>query len=163
MTMKLYEIDRQLERLLDLDTERAVDTETGEILTAEEIDQLQMDRLEKIEGCLLVIKNKDYEAKCIGEEIKKLTERKRVLENKAQWLRGYVANSLNGEKFATARVAASFRMSESVEVTCAPELLPQEYVTVTLKPALTPLKEALKNGAEIAGVQIVTKQNLQVK
>ena len=41
--MKLYEIDQQLERLLELDTERMVDTETGEILTAEDIDKLQMD------------------------------------------------------------------------------------------------------------------------
>ena len=163
MTMKLYEIDRQLERLLELDTERMVDSETGEILTAEEIDQLNMDRLEKIEGCLLVIKNKEAEAEAIQAEIKKLQERKKTLDNKVQWIRGYVANSLNGEKFKTARVAVSYRKSESVEVTCAPEMLPQEFITVTLKPALTPLKEALKNGAEIAGVQIVTKNNLQVK
>lgn len=163
MELKLYEIDRQLERLVELDTERMVDTETGEILSVEALEQLQMDRLEKIEGCLLVVKNKEAEAEAIQAEIDKLTARKKKLTNKAQWLRGYVANSLNGEKFATARVAASFRTSESVEVTCAPELLPQEYIKVTLSPDKTSLKEALKNGAEIAGVQIVTKQNLQVK
>ena len=52
--MKLYEMNQQLERLLELDTERMVDTETGEILTAEDIDQLKIDRVEKIEGCLVV-------------------------------------------------------------------------------------------------------------
>ena len=72
--MKLYEIDQQLERLLELDTERMVDTETGEILTAEDIDKLQMDRAEKIEGCLLVIKNKLAEADAIDVEMKKLTD-----------------------------------------------------------------------------------------
>lgn len=162
MTMKLYEIDRQLERLVELDTERMVDTETGEILSVEALEQLQMDRLEKIEGCLLVIKNKEAASESIDKEIKKLQRRKKTLDNKVKWLRSYVANSLNGEKFETARVVVSYIKSESVEVTCAPEQLPKEYVTVTLKPALTPLKEAIKNGAEIAGVQIVTKQNLQV-
>lgn len=74
--MKLYEINQQLERLLELDTERMVDTETGEILTAEDIDQLKMDRVEKIEGCLVVYKNKMAETAAIEEEIKRLTERK---------------------------------------------------------------------------------------
>ena len=89
--MKLYEINQQLERLLELDTERMVDTETGEILTAEDIDQLKMDRVEKIEGCLVVYKNKMAETAAIEEEIKRLTERKATLKNKAQWLKGYVA------------------------------------------------------------------------
>ena len=87
--MKLYEINQQLERLLELDTERMVDTETGEILTAEDIDQLKMDRVEKIEGCLVVYKNKMAETAAIEEEIKRLTERKATLKNKAEWLKGY--------------------------------------------------------------------------
>lgn len=78
--MKLYEINQQLERLLELDTERMVDTETGEILTAEDIDQLKMDRVEKIEGCLVVYKNKMAETAAIEEEIKRLTERKSHLK-----------------------------------------------------------------------------------
>ena len=87
--MKLYEINQQLERLLELDTERMVDTETGEILTAEDIDQLKIDRVEKIEGCLVVYKNKMAETAAIEEEIKRLTERKATLKNKAEWLKGY--------------------------------------------------------------------------
>ena len=67
--MKLYEINQQLERLLELDTERMVDTETGEILTAEDIDQLKMDRVEKIEGCLVVYKNKMAETAASEEEM----------------------------------------------------------------------------------------------
>ena len=80
--MKLYEINQQLERLLELDTERMVDTETGEILTAEDIDQLKMDRVEKIEGCLVVYKNKMEETAAIEEEIKRMKERKETLKNK---------------------------------------------------------------------------------
>ena len=161
--MRLYDIDQQLERLLELDTERMVDAETGEILTAEEIDKLQMDRAEKIEGCLLVIKNKQAEAEAIDAEIKRLTERKRTLTNKEKWLREYVATSLNGEKFSTARVTVSYRKSESVEVTCAPENLPELFRKTTYSPDKTNLKKALKDGVEIAGVQLVTKLNLQIK
>ncbi len=161
--MKLYEIDQQLQRLLELDTERMVDAETGEILTAEEIDKLQMDRTEKIEGCLLVIKNKAAEAEAIDAEIKRLTERKRILNNKEKWLREYVAQSLAGEKFTTARVAVSYRKSESVEVTCPPNELPENYCKLSYTADKTSLKKALKDGIEIAGVQLVVKLNMQIK
>lgn len=161
--MKLYEINEQLERLLELDTERMVDTETGEILSAEQINELMMAREEKIEGCLLVIKNKEYEAECIAAEIKKLTERKRALENKAKWLRGYVSNSLNGEKFSTARVAVTYRKGEKVEITCPTTELPENYRTIKYDPDRIALKEALKNGEEIDGVQLVTTLNMQIK
>lgn len=161
--MKLYEINAQLARLVELDTERLVDTETGEILTIEALEQLQMDRAEKIEGCLLVIKNKTAEAEAIDMEIKRLSERKKALENKVKWIREYVGYSLNGEKFSTARVAVSYRKSESVEITCATDELPEEFRKITYTPDKTNLKKALKDGAEIPGVQLVTKNNMQIK
>lgn len=85
--MKLYEIDQQLERLMELDTDRMVDPETGEILTDEDIDELQMDRVAKIEGCLLGYKNKVAEAAAIDEEIKRLTVRKKAAAHTAEWLK----------------------------------------------------------------------------
>ncbi len=164
MTMKLYEIDRQLERLVELDTERMVDTETGEILTVEALAELQMDRLEKIEGCLLVIKNKEAEAEAIQAEIDKLTARKKKLDKKAQWLRGYVTNSLNGEKFETARVSVWFKPSTKVEVTCSIDTLPEIYrkETITYSPDKKALKQALEQGIVITGVQIVKNSNIQI-
>lgn len=159
----LYEIDQQLERLLMLDTERLVDTETGEILTAEEVDKLQMDRATKIEGCLLFAKNMDAEAEMIKKEIDNQTARMKACKKKADWTKEYVANSLQGEKFSTARVAVTYRKSESVEVTCSADALPQGFYKVAYTPDKVALKQALKAGENIAGVQLVTKSNMQIK
>lgn len=162
--MKLYEINQQLERLLELDTERMVDTETGEILTAEDIDQLKMDRVEKIEGCLVVYKNKMAETAAIEEEIKRLTERKATLKNKAEWLKGYVAYALKGEKFETPKGAVSYKKSESVEITDK-EKLPTEFlrVVISTSPDKAAIKAAIKAGSKIDGAQVVEHQNVQIK
>lgn len=160
--MKLYEINQQLERLLELDTERMVDVETGEILTAEDVDKLKMDRNEKIEGCLLVAKNKQAEAEAIDAEIKRLADRKRILQNKAVWLQKYVEGSLNGELFATSKVAVTYRKSEAVEVLDVDKLT-VEYTKTTIAPDKTAIKKAIKAGLKVDGAQLVERVNMLVK
>lgn len=162
--MKLYEINSQLERLLMLDTERAVDTETGEILTAEEVDQLQMDRNEKIENCLLFSKNMNAEADAIKVEIDKLTARMKACKNKADWAREYVQNTLHGEKFKTARVAVSYGKTKSVHISFEDmALLPETYRKVKYEADKTALKKAIEGGAVIDGVEIVEKQTMRIR
>lgn len=162
--MKLYEIDSQLERLLMLDTERAVDTETGEILTTEEIDQLLMDRNEKIENCLLFVKNMRAEAKALKEEIDKLTARMKACNNKAEWTKEYAQNALHGEKFKTARVSVSYGKTKSVHINFDDmSLLPEEYQKVKYEADKTALKKALEGGAVIDGVEIVEKPTMTIK
>lgn len=161
--MKLYEIDQQLERLLELDTERMVDTETGEILTAEDIDKLHMDRAAKLEGCMLGYKNKTAEAAAIDEEIKKLTARKKAATTKAEWLKNYVQNSLAGEAFSTPRATVKYSKSKSVEVTCPASELPPDWCRITVAPDKVALKKALEDGEKITGVQLVENLNMQIK
>lgn len=163
--MKLYEIDQQLERLLELDTERMVDTETGEILTAEDIDQLQMDRAEKIEGCLVVYKNKSAEAAALDEEIKQLTARKKAVTSKMAWLKSYVQNSLAGETFSTTRAIVKYSKSKSVEVSCPASELPSDWcrTVTTISPDKVALKKALEAGEKITGVELIEHINMQIK
>lgn len=160
--MKLYDIDRQLERLLELDTERMVDTETGEILTAEAVNELHIEREAKIEGCICFYKAQKAEADALDAEIKKLTARKKAATNKMDWIKNYVAASLNGETFKTARATARYRKSTSVEVACKPEELPEKFQKVTIDADKKALKEALDNGENITGVTIVTNNNIQL-
>ena len=58
--MTLYEIDKAI-----LDFEFEVDEESGEILNASELDELQMARDDKIEGISLWIKNLEAEKEAI--------------------------------------------------------------------------------------------------
>ena len=72
---KLYEIQDDLAKIIEVGADRYIDGETGEIISKEDFDNLQMEWSAKIEGVALGYKNEDAEAKAIKEEIDKLTER----------------------------------------------------------------------------------------
>ena len=91
----LYEIDQAI---LD-----CVDMETGEILDAERLDALQMEREQKLEGVALWVKDLKAEAEAVKAEADKLTARKKALDNKIESIKTWLAAALNGEKLKTAR------------------------------------------------------------
>lgn len=160
--MNLYDMNAQIEEL----SERLVNTETGEIDEAvmKELDELNMARDEKLEGCGIVIKN--LAAECIGlkVEIDALKERMSSKERRMDNMMRYVDNNLRGEKFETSKVAFSYRKSQSVDVVNE-DAVPDElcrYET-TRKPVKTEIKKLLKNGEEVPGCVLVEKNNLNIK
>lgn len=164
MALKLYEINEQLESLLMLDSGNYVDLNTGEVLTKEAVDELQLEREVKIENCLLFVKNMNAEAEMIKAEIDNLTARMKVCKNKAEWCKNYVANELAGEKFKTAKVSVTYRKSEAVEL--QGEILDVPYQYLKYKaPELdkTAVKNAIKMGADVPGCVLVERQNIVIK
>ena len=162
--MKLYEIVEQLESLLMLESGNFVDESTGEILTKEAVDELEMAKEEKIENCLLFAKNMSAEAEMIDAEIKKLTARKKACENKADWCKDYVKSVLNGEKFKTARVAVSYTKRQKIEFTGAIIDVPSEFLR--FKEAelnKVAVMAALKEGRAVPGCQLVENVSMTIK
>lgn len=157
--MNLYEIKQEFEKAI----EECVDMETGEIINPTRLDELNMVLTDKRENVALYIKNLSAEAKAIDEEAKNLTNRKRVLNNKVEGLKKYLADNLEGHKFETAKVVVSFRRSEQLEINSI-EHIPTEYL-ISQEPKIdkVALKKSIKQGAVINGVQIITKQNIQIK
>ena len=157
--MNLYEIKQEFEKAI----EECVDIETGEIINPTRLDELNMVLTDKRENVALYIKNLSAEAKAIDEEAKNLTNRKRVLNNKVEGLKKYLADNLEGHKFETAKVVVSFRKSEQLEINSI-EHIPTEYL-ISQEPKIdkVALKKSIKQGAVINGVQIITKQNIQIK
>ena len=157
--MNLYEIKQEFEKAI----EECVDMETGEIINPARLDELNMVLTDKRENVALYIKNLSAEAKAIDEEAKNLTNRKRVLNNKVEGLKKYLADNLEGHKFETAKVVVSFRKSEQLEINSI-EHIPTEYL-ISQEPKIdkVALKKSIKQGIEINGVQIITKQNIQIK
>lgn len=157
--MNLYEIKQEFEKAI----EECVDMETGEIINPTCLDELNMVLTDKRENVALYIKNLSAEAKAIDEEAKNLTNRKRVLNNKVEGLKKYLADNLEGHKFETAKVVVSFRKSEQLEINSI-EHIPAEYL-ISQEPKIdkVALKKSIKQGAVINGVQIITKQNIQIK
>ena len=157
--MNLYEIKQEFEKAI----EECVDMETGEIINPARLDELNMVLTDKRENVALYIKNLSAEVKAIDEEAKNLTNRKRVLNNKVERLKKYLADNLEGHKFETAKVVVSFRKSEQLEINST-EHIPAEYL-ISQEPKIdkVALKNSIKQGIEINGVQIITKQNIQIK
>ena len=157
--MTLYEIDKAL-----MDFEFEVDEETGEILNASDLDELQMARQDKIENIGLYIKNLEAEKEAVKHEKDNFADREKRLGKKIESLKGYLGYALQGQKFSTPKVAVSFRKSESVLVKDE-YLVPDKYCEFTMvrKPNKTNLKKALKDGEEIMGVELVEKQNISIK
>lgn len=157
--MTLFEIDKAIQ-----DFEFEVDEETGEILNPNALEELEMAREQKIENVGLYIKNLEAEATAVENQEKIFADRKKRIRKKIEGLKGFLGYALDGQKFKTDRVEMSFRKSESVLVKDE-YLIPDEYCdfTVMRKPNKKNIKDALKNGKELMGVELVEKQNVQIK
>lgn len=161
--MNLYEIDQQILSL--------VDPETGEILDYEAFSDLKMAREEKIEGMALWHKNLTAEAAAIKAEESNLANRRKDLEKKAESLKKYLSEILEGTKFSTARVAVSFRKSKSVEILDEAEFIrtmqeTQHFEYLKYSPPTinkAEITNAIKAGQTVPGAQLIEKNNLSIK
>ena len=158
--MTIYEINQAI---LD-----CIDEETGEIIDTEQLDKLQMERDTKLENVACWIKDLKAEAEALKNEKQALAERQKVTENKMESLKKYLAYALDGKKFSTAKCAVSFRNTESVEIT--PEgleaLMKEHDELLTYKapePNKTAIKQAIKDGLNVAGVQLVQNVSTIIK
>ena len=80
-----------------------VDPETGEIFDPEQLDALQMERAQKLEGVALWVKDLKAEAEAVKAEADKLTARKKAIDNKVEGLKTWLMYALGGEKLKTPR------------------------------------------------------------
>lgn len=158
--MTIYEIDQAILECIDL--------ETGEIIDTEQLDKLQMEREKKLENVACWIKDLKAEAEALKAEKQALAERQKVAENKAESLKKWLAYALQGEKFKTTKCAISFRKSEAVEVTDEGlnNLMKEHDELLTYKapePNKTAIKQAIKDGLNVAGVQLVQNVSTIIK
>lgn len=158
--MTIYEIDQAIMKCVDL--------ETGEIIDTEQLDRLQMERDAKLENVACWIKDLKAEAEALKNEKQALAERQRVAENKAESLKKWLAYALQGEKFKTPKCAISFRKSEAVEVTDEGlnNLMKEHDELLTYKapePNKTAIKQAIKDGLSVEGVQLIQNISTIIK
>lgn len=181
--MTLYQIDASIESILN--GFELVNTETGEIYTAslgevaqipgheediarafEALDALQMERADKIESICCIIKNNAALADDIKAEEKMLSARRKAAENSVDRLKAYLSQSLNGEKFETAKAKVSFRKNPpSAEIIDASKLT-SEYmreIPAKYEPDKTKIKEALKAGKAVEGAELRQTVSCYVK
>ena len=158
--MRLYDIDERIRECVNALSE-VVDEETGEItddmmaeLLMEKLQQLDIDRKEKIEGVCLMKIEADREAEAIGEEIKRLQKKKKSAENRSESSKRYVTNALQGDKLKTDRVSVYYMQNKKVDVYNEREL-PDDYVRIKLEPDKDAIKKAINKGEVVPGATLI--------
>lgn len=152
--MTLYEINEQIKGCLD--------EETGEVINEELLESLQLAEDEKIENIALWIKNLKAEAEALKAEKQAFADRQKSAENKIEGLQRYLSNYLNGKVFSTPKVSIKWRKSESVVID-NPVEIPEEFLKYEPKVDKVSIKDAIKDGAVVAGCHIESNNNIQIK
>lgn len=152
----LFEIDQEILSCIDLDS--------GEILDAQRLDALQIERNLKIEGVACWVKNLQADAVALKAEKEAFAEREKAANRKVEQLKRWLANACGGEKFLSTRCAVSFRRSEVVAVEDV-DRLPADMLRLkyTCEPDKVKIKEALKAGQQLNGCSLVESINTTVK
>lgn len=153
--MTLYEIDKAIME--------CIDSETGEVLDEEKLTALAMDRNDKIENVALWIKDLTAEAAALKAEKEVFAARQKAAEDKIDSLKKWLSGALAGQKFETTKCKVAFRKSQRVVIDDIKQV-PDVYWKYAEPTAdKTAIKEALKEGAAIAGAHIEESTSVSVK
>ena len=133
----------------------------------EELNNLYKARSGKHEGYVHVIKNAEATAKACKAEADEFTIRARALNNLSKRLKDTLLADLHqhGEKTATAGKFKIARQAGQPRVIVRIEAaeLPDDYQRVTIEADKTALKNALKAGDIIDGVQLETTEHIRIR
>lgn len=164
--MTLYKIDTNIREFLDslysqLDEDGTISDEDYATL-----EMWQEERKAKLENIAVYYKELVALEEALENEAKKLLERAKTAERRAEWFKRYLATSMiaNGDtELQTSRCTLSFRKSEKVVVN--EDQLPRKYFVekINYTPDKKTLKELLKKGETISGASLEVTQNIQIK
>ena len=154
--MKFYEIEQAI---LD-----CIDSETGEIIDFERLNQLAIDRHIKIDNIISWYKALNAETVAIDYEMKSLKERQNHKINKSESLKQWLTDVLYGTRFESSRNCVTWRKSDEVCILDEAKI-PLDYKTekVEISVNKSDIKKAIKNGIAVNGAEVIYKNNIQIK
>lgn len=164
--MTIFEINREIAEIL----EGNVDEETGELLIdTERLEQLNMDRQEKLEHCGAAAKEYEAKAQAVKTLMDSLKKKYEGYMRRAKSAADFLEMNLEeGETIESERVKVYRRYSETTEIsegfvawaqTEAPELLRFKDP----EPDKAGIKKAIKGGAEIPFARIEKSAKLKIE
>lgn len=162
--MKLYEINEQLFNALEWQSEDA--NEADDEIWCDLINEVAIQREEKIDGVCSYIKTLRAEAEAIKAEQENLATRRKRAEKRAEWLETYLKSNLQEcEQFKTARNEIKWRKSESVQITDESRI-PLDYMRIipeTKAPDKIAINKAIKEGGDVSGAELIITNNMSIK
>ncbi len=151
----LYEIDAQITECFDADT--------GELLDAEKLENLMIEKENKLENVALWIKNLKADAAMYKAEKTAFAERQAAAERKAESLTMWLKNALDGQKFKTEKAEINFRKTQKVEVIDIWELNEDFVKYSDPTPDKAAIKRAIKAGEDVKGAKLIDDISISIK
>lgn len=151
----LYEIDTQITECFDADT--------GELLDAEKLENLMIEKENKLENVALWIKNLKADAAMYKAEKTAFAERQAAAERKAESLTMWLKNALDGKKFKTEKAEINFRKTQKVEVLDIWELNEDFVKYSDPTPDKAAIKRAIKAGEDVKGAKLIDDISMTIK
>jgi hypothetical protein len=164
MEKNLYNIKRDYLHLVQVvfENEGELTPELDMLLTIN-----KQELTEKSINYVAVIKKVNSDISYIDVEIKRLQELKKTRNKIVELLEKNILAAMQLyeiEKIETPLINISLRKSESIVISVAPEDLPTTLQKIKIETiSKIEIKKLLKNGAVFQGVELVEKQNLQIK
>lgn len=170
MNETLYEITRDLVLLKDIDVLEPTDGEPEENRLEQlrqALDNLNMKFVDKVTNIVKFVKNLEAQREAVASEAKRLSDRKKAIDNRIDWLKNYVKTAMQAtqsEKIKYALFTIYVGQSQpSVEVLNIDEV-EEQFIKIKKDVDKTRILEQVKSTGVIpAGVNIVQGTHLVIR
>ena len=155
--MRLYEITEAYMALDNLDDTEDIKAYLGAI---------QDEFNDKLESTTYVIQNYKSEIDAIKNEIKRLSKKKKSLENKVIFMTDYMYENMKALDMDKAK-AGTFDLKiqknpQSVQILDETKIT-DDYIRIKKELDKAKIKEALKNGLTVEGAELIQTEGLRIK
>ncbi len=169
--MKLYEINAAIDDLY----ENAIDADTGEMLVdpeefSKQLEELSMQRQEKLENIAKLILNTKAEAKAYEDEERRFHAKRQHAEKKVERFKNWLAYECHGEKTDLGVATVSYLRTKALNVNdnaTAVEWLQMNHPECVKYTApevnKAEVKSLLKSGEMVPGCEIVENTSCMLK
>ena len=158
----LYEIAGMYRSILDMDPEN--DEEFGAMMTA--LDELQGELTEKADNIVRYIRNLSAEAEALKAEEAALFKKRKAAENKAERLKAYLAAQMTLCGFRELRAGLfklRFQPTPPAIGIIDEAAIPEQYRKVKIEIDRLAIRDALKAGEEVPGIEVQRGEALVIR
>jgi len=163
--MRLYDLSHAYQNIWGLVENEDIDLVAIEMALGE----LETEITTKAGSLALIIKGMESDADIIKAEERRLADRRKALEGKVSWLKGYVREAMEAagiDKVKTPTMTISLQNNPpAVQIVC-PEAIPSRFMTIIPESYAIDKKAisaALKDGIEVSGAGLTVGKSLRIR
>lgn len=161
---KLYELTEQYRLLAEKLEDADIDTQT--MLDTLEASSEMLSIEEKAFNIVKMTRNWESDAAGLDAEIKRLTEKKKAIENRVQGVRQYLQMQLEScgvSKLKTPLYSLSIQNNPPAVSIVEQELIPSSYLVIRYDIDKKAIGDALRGGAMIPGAKLTQGKSLRIR